>query len=224
MNKRILILILVVSILIIAIGLIGSKYIKNNNKTNDTSNHTIYSNESEFIEDNKKDEIEVNGGENIGNIVIEKGFKSSIVDGNSEEELIRNNWLVNESKFSIKERIQAKNVAENFVQAIASFDIEKPKETVDLAVKYVVDEKKEEIESLYIYLGKNQSIKKKVIEEVESMEIENGAENDYIIFEVGVYASAIDQYDQKLKRDYEDYEVTLLKINGEYKVVSYRVV
>ncbi len=105
-------------------------------------------------------------------IVIEPGFKTSIGTGTSDEEIRYNNKLLSKSKFSLKERIKAKNIAENFVQAISSFDIEKPKETVDLAVKYVADPLKEEVRMLYAYLGKNQTVKRCVIDEVESYEVE----------------------------------------------------
>src|SRR5699024_5811360 len=115
---------------------------------------------------------------------------------NNDKELIEDNNLVNDSKFSIDERLAAKKVAENFIQAIESFDISKPKETVEEALKYVVDDKKEEIESLYIYLGKNQDIKKKIIDEVKSYEVENEYNNDYILFDVYVNWSVIDKYDQ----------------------------
>lgn len=155
---------------------------------------------------------------------IDDDFKTSIQVSNDEKELIQNNNLVNDSKFSIDERLEAKKVAENFIQAIESFDINKPKETVEEALKYVVDKKKEEIESLYIYLGKNQDIKKKIIDEVKSYEVENEYNNDYILFDVYVNWSVVDKYDQISNSGGSSYEVKLLKFNGEYKVVEYRVI
>jgi len=157
-------------------------------------------------------------------IIVENGFKTTISNGSSDEEIKRNNNLLDKSKFTLKERIKAKNVAENFVQAIESFDIEKPKETVELAVKYVADELKPEVEALYMYLGKNQDIKKKVIEEVQSYEKENEYDNDYILFDVYVKWNVVDQYDQVANTGRSSYEVKLLKINDKYKVVSYRVI
>ena len=142
-------------------------------------------------------------------IVVESGFKTSIGTGSTDEEIRYNNKLLSESKFSLKERIKAKNVAENFVQAITSFDIEKSKETVALAVKYVADSIKKEVESLYIYLGKNEIIKKRIIDEVESYELENEYDNEYILFNVGVGWSAVDQYDQISNDGYDRYEVKL---------------
>lgn len=157
-------------------------------------------------------------------IIVEKGFKTTIINGGSDEEIKKNNNLLDESKFNLKERIKAKNVAENFIQAIESFDIEKPKETVELAVKYVADELKPEVESLYMYLGKNQDIKRKGIEELQSYERENKYDNDYILFDVYVKWNVVDQYDQTANTGRSSYEVKLLKFNDKYKVVSYRVI
>ena len=75
-----------------------------------------------------------------------------------------------------------------------------------------------------MYLGKNQDIKKKVIEEVQSYEKENEYENDYILFDVYVKWNVVDQYDQVANSGRSSYEVKLLKINDKYKVVSYRVI
>ena len=174
-------------------------------------------------------------GQNLSKIILYGSYARMDYDASSDvdimilvtlsdEEIKKNNNLLNESKFSLKERIKAKNVAENFVQAIESFDIEKPKETVELAVKYVADELKPEVEALYMYLGKNQDIKKKVIEEVQSYEKENEYENDYILFDVYVKWNVVDQYDQVANSGRSSYEVKLLKNNDKYKVVSYRVI
>ncbi|WP_294196881.1 hypothetical protein [uncultured Clostridium sp.] len=188
--------------------------VEENNISNENSNK-VYDLDKEL--ENNKDEFSKD-------IIIEKGFKTSITNGNSDEEIKKNNFLLDTNKFSLDERIKAKNVAENFVQAIESFDIENIKETVDLAVKYSADELKEEVEALYMYLGKNQDIKKKTIEEVKSYEEENKYDNDYILFDVYVKWNVIDQYDQICNSGRSSYEVKLLKFNNKYKVVSYRVI
>jgi len=179
--------------------------------------------ESEHDLDKALDEVKEDSLVNSRDIVIENGFKTSIASGSTEEEVIKKNLLLKESKFSIDERIKAKNIAENFAQAIESFDIEKPQETIDLAVKHVADELKEQVQYLYMYLGKNQDIKRKTISKVESYEVANRYDNDYIIFEVWAYWEVTDQYDQVSNSGMESYEVTLLKINNQYKVTSYRV-
>lgn len=198
----------------------------NNIEQNSNENSNNFNEEIESIYDLDK-ELDKSDNENNfmeEDIIVENGFKTTISNGSSDEEIKRNNNLLDKSKFTLKERIKAKNVAENFVQAIESFDIEKPKETVELAVKYVADELKPEVEALYMYLGKNQDIKKKVIEEVQSYEKENEYDNDYILFDVYVKWNVVDQYDQVANTGRSSYEVKLLKINDKYKVVSYRVI
>lgn len=199
--------------------------IKNKQEHNNISveENDISNENSDKVYDLDK-ELENNKDEFSKDIIIEKGFKTSITNGNSDEEIKKNNFLLDTNKFSLDERIKAKNVAENFVQAIESFDIENIKETVDLAVKYSADELKEEVEALYMYLGKNQDIKKKTIEEVKSYEEENKYDNDYILFDVYVKWNVIDQYDQICNSCRSSYEVKLLKFNNKYKVVSYRVI
>jgi len=193
-------------------------------KPNENSNNFNEESESIYDLDKELDKLDKKNNFMEEDIVVEKGFKSTILNGSSDEEIKKNNNLLDESKFSLKERIKAKNVAENFIQAIESFDIEKPKETVELAVKYVADELKLEVEALYMYLGKNQDIKKKVIEEVQSYEKENEYDNDYILFDVYVKWNVVDQYNQVANSGRSSYEVKLLKINDKYKVVSYRVI
>lgn len=93
--------------------------VEENNISNENSNK-VYDLDKEL--ENNKDEFSKD-------IIIEKGFKTSITNGNSDEEIKKNNFLLDTNKFSLDERIKAKNVAENFVQAIESFDIENIKET-----------------------------------------------------------------------------------------------
>ncbi|MBD7916291.1 hypothetical protein H9660_14180 [Clostridium sp. Sa3CUN1] len=207
-NKAVIITVIGAAAVLLISYFISAKDSSNVNPTdNIISENTNDTETNYYIENNSDDD-----------------FKTSIQLSNDEKELIQNNNLVNDSKFSIDERLEAKKVAENFIQAIESFDINKPKETVEEALKYVVDEKKEEIESLYIYLGKNQDIKKKIIDEVKSYEVENEYNNDYILFDVYVNWSVVDKYDQISNSGGSSYEVKLLKFNGEYKVVEYRVI
>lgn len=239
MNKNKVLITVIATVVLSSVMIIGAKTInKNNNDESkakveqmleENSNNFVNVNDNkdkeelEYDLDKALDDVKKDSLINSSDIVVEKGFKTSIANGSTDEELIEKNLLVKESKFSINERIKAKNVAENFVQAIESFDIEKPQETIDLAVKNVADELKQEVEALYIHLGKNQDIKKKTISKVESYEVANKYDNDYIIFEVWAYWDVVDKYDQVSNSGMESYEVTLLKINNQYKVTSYRI-
>lgn len=222
--KKKLIIGIVSAVIIVLIVVVGKDFINDTkNKNTQTNSEEVISNkgneeETIYEVDKEKDKKEDNG-----DIVVEKGFTTSIVKGSTDEENIQKNNLLEKSKFSIDERIKAKNVAENFTQAIESFDVKEPKEAVQLAVKYVDDKLKPEVESLYTYLGKNQDIKRKTADRVESYEVENKYDNDYIFFEVYVDWSVTDQYDQISNKGYTSYEVQLLKVNDKYKVVSYRV-
>lgn len=215
-------IIILIILLVVSFG--GYKYYEFNKESKkkkeiieENTNNNNANDEFTLNEDLEKEEATLN----YNGIKIEDGFKTSIANGNTNEQIRKNNYLLESSKFSIEERIKAKNVAENFVQAIESFDIEKPKETVAKAVKYVVDEKKNEVEMLYAYLGKNQTIKRKIIDSVKSYELDNKYDNDYIIFDVYVNWSVIDNYNQVSNQDGVSYEVKLLKINNEYKVIEY---
>ncbi|WP_313885129.1 hypothetical protein [Clostridium faecium] len=204
-----------------------------NNLTKDTKNTQIEQTVNENInlenKDIKESENTINKEVENNNIKIETpvedGFKTTIVDGESQDELITKNFLVpeSESKISVKDRLEAKRVAENFVQAISSFDIEKPKETVEKATKYVHQDKVKEIESQYIFLGKNKDIKKTIIEDLYSEEERNKEDNDYLYFRVSVNWSVIDKYNQKVNGSSESYIVQLLKVDGQYKVFQYHI-
>lgn len=141
----------------------------------------------------------------------------------SDENLIKENNLLNDSKVDVKDRIEAKKVAENFVKAITIFNFEKPDGMAENAVKYVCNDKKKEIESLYIHLGKSEDVKKTILDSIDSEEVENNENNDYIYFRVSVKWSAIDKNNQKINGGDETYMTKLLKENGEYKVFEYWV-
>lgn len=228
MKIKHLIIIFFMLVGILSAVLVGKDLIKDINNKQDYTNNLEEKADENFNNANEETDsiYDLDNENNLmeKDIIIEKGFKTTIITTGSSEEIKKNNNLLDESKFTLNERIKAKNVAENFIQAIESFDIEKPKETVDLAVKYTADELKSEVESLYMYLGKNQDIKKKVIEEVKSYERENKYNNDYILFDVYVKWNIVDQYDQIANSGRSSYEVKLLKFNDKYKVVSYRVI
>ena len=220
---------IICTLVIILLGGFGSfKYI-NNKKSNEKVTSMIEENTSK--ENKNKDKIKLEDKEtevkenenNSDGIEVPEGFKTSIASGNTEEEIIKNNNLLEKSKFSVEERLKAKNVAENFIQAIERFDKDKIKEQLGLITKYVVDDKKEELENLYGYTGRTTDKIKSIITNVKSYEALNEYENDYILFEVYVRCDVIDGYNQVSNKTNEGYRVKLLKINNEYKVVEYLV-
>lgn len=156
-------------------------------------------------------------------IPVENGFKTTITGGSNEQEVIDNNILLENSSIPIVDRLEAKRVAENFVQAIVSFDISDKDSTVEKAVKYVTKDKVDEVRSFYKNLGLNQDIKKTVITNLYSEEEENKENNLYLYFYVAVDVDLIDKYDQETKGTGDSYEVKLIKEDGKYKVVEYHI-
>ncbi|MPU17554.1 hypothetical protein FGL68_21105 [Acinetobacter baumannii] len=187
-------------------------------------------NEDVFSEDNETDKKEEKKDEQNTedkgaklSTKVEEGFKTTIVSGSSDEEIIKNNNFITDSKISIQDRLEAKRVAENFVQAITAFDISDVEGTAKRPVKYVSKDKVKEIEGLYLFLGKSKEIKKSIVDEVYTTEKENKDGNDYIYFRVTVEWHCIDKNDQKISGGDESYMCQLLKEDGVYKVFQYHV-
>ncbi|MDY6226524.1 MAG: hypothetical protein SPH93_02410 [Clostridium sp.] len=221
-------------IIVLVGGLASFKYISNKKSSEKVAsmieeNTTKENKDESKLEDekNKEDKIteeKENENENNSNgIEVPEGFKTSIASGNTDQEIIKNNNLLEKSKFSIYERLKAKNVAENFIQAIERFDKDKIKEQLELITKYVADDKKEELENLYGYTGRTTDKIKSIITNVKSIEVRNEYDNDYILLDVYVRCDVVDGYNQVSNRTNEGYRVKLLKINNEYKVVEYLV-
>lgn len=152
---------------------------------------------------------------------VEDGFLTTINLDGTEEELRKNNNLREDSKMSVEDQLQAKNVAENFVQAIVSFNIDEPKETIARATKHVVPEIKEEVESLFINLGKYDTVKKSIVVELRSTEKQQDPRNDYLTFNITALTNVVDKYGQQVDGSIPTYEVKVLKIDGVWKVVQY---
>ncbi|MGN0026318.1 MAG: hypothetical protein ACI33I_04860 [Clostridium sp.] len=226
-NKK-LNLIIVPLVIVLVGGLATFKYISNKN-TKEKINAMIEENTNKKNknkdEEKKEDKIteEKENENNSNGIEVPEGFKTSIATGNTDQEIIKNNNLLEKSKFSIDERLKAKNVAENFIQAIERFDKDKIKEQLALITKYAADDKKEELENLYGYTGRTTDKIKSIITEVTSQEMKNEYDNDYILFDVYVMCDVVDSYNQVSNKTNEGYRVKLLKINNEYKVVEYLV-
>ena len=226
-NKK-LNLIIVPLVIVLLGGLATFKYISNKN-AKENINAMIEENTNKKNknkdEEKKEDKIteEKENENNSNGIEVPEGFKTSIASGNTDQEIIKNNNLLEKSKFSIDERLKAKNVAENFIQAIERFDKDKIKEQLALITKYAAEDKKQELENLYGYTGRTTDKIKSVITEVKSYEDKNEYDNDYILFSVYVKCDIVDSYDQISNKTSESYRVKLLKINNEYKVVEYLV-
>ena len=152
---------------------------------------------------------------------VEDGFLTTIQGGSTDEEVVKNNLLLKDSNISIEDRLEAKRVAENFVQTLASFEDGKNEKYKKIASRYVVDDLDDFIENLFLDIS-NDKIKRFEITELRSEECRNEDENDYLYFRVVVSRNMIDKYDQGFKAESECDLITLLKVDGKYKVINFK--
>lgn len=216
-NKKILSIVIVIVFAVSGAYVTYSK-IKNIKKEKEViQNKELITNEN-TAEKETTENIEQESNEKYP---VEDGFLTTIKLDGTKEELRKNNNLREDSKMSVEDQLQAKNVAENFVQAIVSFNIEEPKETIARATKHVVPEIKEEVESLFINLGKYDTVKKSIVVELRSTEKQQDPRNDYLTFNITALTNVVDKYGQQVDGSIPTYEVKVLKIDGVWKVVQY---
>lgn len=157
--------------------------------------------------------------QNTASVNVNDSGQSNI----NKKDIENKNNLIEGNNISIKDKLGAKKVAENFIKAITIFDFKNPNGMAENAIKYVCNDKKNEVKSLYIHLGKGEEVKKTVLDNIESEEVKNEEDNDYILFRVHIKWNAIDKNNQKINGGDETYMTKLLKENGEYKVFEYWV-
>ena len=153
---------------------------------------------------------------------VEDGFLTTIKGGSTDEEVIENNLLLEDSNISIEDRLEAKRIAENFVQAFVILDVGKNETYMNIALKYAVDDLQIPIKADLSDYGKNIWVKG-ILKSVYSEEITNEDNNDYIYINVIASAEYFDKYNQSAGEYSEHYLVKLLKIDGEIKVIDYKL-
>ena len=183
--------------------------IESNNNTSD------YSNEEEAT--------------SVDNIVkIEKGYKSSIIQGSTDRETLEINnieWIKEywwNDHFSFQELIQSKNVAENFAQGIALYESSNPDKHVNKAKKYASKDcfVRDMIEP-FSWPGAKENIKEMQLENVESDSFEYVIDEGRLYYSVIVYWNWIDNRDVIVSKGNTEYVVGAEKIDNEFKVVDY---
>lgn len=215
-------------VVLLLVGFIGYIVLNSSNKNN---NNVQISKEKNIVKIDKEDSDIIEENNLDDQVGMEKGFMTSIKEGNTEEEVVENNILLNSDKIKVEDKLLAKRTAENFVQALTSFDIDDKKETVDRASKYVDKDMKKDIENMFVGLGKNEDIKRTIIKSVYSEEWRNkdntgvigsgNVDNDYLYFYVSVSTNYVDNYDKEIEGNGETGVVKLLNEDGEYKVIAY---
>uniref|UniRef100_UPI0024BD1838 hypothetical protein n=1 Tax=Clostridium perfringens TaxID=1502 RepID=UPI0024BD1838 len=160
------------------------------------------------VEENKKD-----------NKIVEKSNEEN--KGLSDEELKKKYYLLQNSNISVKDRVEASEVARKFAKDMTEFDINNPKKNEEEALSLVSTDIDKEVEGYFITLGQSKEIKEKKVTKIRSEERNNKDNNGYVYIYVTVVYDNIDGNNQK-KQDSKSYKMQLLKIDNEYKITSYK--
>ena len=209
-TKIILIGVFIVAFSIIAFKTFDKKDDKNNNQI--TNNTTIVNNDST----SSKTEEKSNDNKNDSD--------TTVVWEGTDSELIKKNRLLVDSNKSIKDRLEAKEVAEKFVKAITIIDVNDTKKSLNEALQYVGDEEEKSIlENEFRNAFGRTGIKEVKLKKMTSYEVRNEDNNDYIIFEVNDEFDYVDKHNQIIEGGNPYYKVTLLKIDGKFKVIGCRL-
>ena len=153
------------------------------------------------------------------NTVIEEDTDKN--KGLSDEELKKKYYLLEHSKISVKDRVEASEVARKFAKDITEFDINDPKKNEAEALSLVSTDIDKEVQGYFMTLGQSKDIKEKKITKIRSEEERNKDDNGYVYIYVTVVYDGIDENNEK-KQDSKSYKMQLLKIDGKYKVTSYK--
>ncbi|MDK0763493.1 hypothetical protein P5E87_11735 [Clostridium perfringens] len=160
------------------------------------------------VEENKKD-----------NKIVEKSNEEN--RGLSDEELKKKYYLLQNSNISVKDRVEASEVARKFAKDMTEFDINNPKKNEEEALSLVSTDIDKEVEGYFITLGQSNDIKEKKIKSIRSEENSNWGK-DYV--EVHVFLEYDITYEKGNKETSKGigYDIKLEKIDGKYKVTSYK--
>lgn len=161
-------------------------------------------------------------------IKIEDGYKSSIIQGDTDIETLYINeieWVKEywwNDNFSFEELIQSKNVAENFAQGIALYEKINPNKYVNKAKKYAAkDCFVRDMIQPFSWPGAKENTKEMQLESVESESFEYVIDEGRLYYTVTVYWNWIDNRDIVVSKGYTEYIIGVEKINNEFKVVDY---
>ncbi|MDQ0149628.1 hypothetical protein ACFO6R_16035 [Eubacterium multiforme] len=156
---------------------------------------------------------------------LNKNDISKSINGLSDQELMKKYLLLKDSKVPVKDRSEASEVARKFAKAITEYNSNNPKEGEKEALSCVSKDIYNDVQGMFITKGKDKDsdIKEKNILRIRSEERVNSEDNGYIYIKVTPIYTVIDKHNQK-RDDSTSYVIQLLKVNGEYKVTSFRVI
>ncbi|AMN34789.1 hypothetical protein ACSXC4_10400 [Clostridium perfringens] len=165
---------------------------------------------------NKQEVAKVETSNN--NVISEQNDENK---GLSDEELKKKYYLLENSNISVNDRVEASEVARKFAKDMTEFDINDPKKNEAEALSLVSTDIDKEVQGYFMTLGQSKEIKEKKITKIRSEERNNKDDNGYIYIYVTVAYDSIDENNEK-KQDSKSYKMQLLKIDGKYKVTSYK--
>ncbi|EOU2001615.1 hypothetical protein C4D40_14645 [Clostridium perfringens] len=170
------------------------------------------------LKNNKQEPIKVEENKKDNKIVEKSNEENKEL---SDEELKKKYYLLQNSNISVKDRVEASEVARKFAKDMTEFDINNPKKNEEEALSLVSTDIDREVEGYFITLGQSKEIKEKKVTKIRSEERNNKDNNGYVYIYVTVVYDNIDENNQK-KQDSKSYKMQLLKIDNEYKITSYK--
>ena len=166
---------------------------------------------------NKQEVAKVETSNKNNNVISEQNDENK---GLSDEELKKKYYLLENSNISVKDRVEASEVARKFAKDITEFDINDPKKNEAEALSLVSTDIDKEVQGYFMTLGQSKDIKEKKIKSIRSEEGSNWGK-DYIEIHVYLEYEIIDNNDNKESKSI-GYYIRLSKIDGKYKVTSYK--
>lgn len=166
---------------------------------------------------NKQEVTKVETSNKNNNEISEQNDENK---GLSDEELKKKYYLLENSNISVKDRVEASEVARKFAKDMTEFDINDPKKNEAEALSLVSTDIDKEVQGYFMTLGQSKDIKEKKIKSIRSEEGSNWGK-DYIEIHVYLEYEIIDNNDNKESKSI-GYYIRLSKIDGKYKVTSYK--
>ncbi|MDM0612425.1 hypothetical protein QTH09_15530 [Clostridium perfringens] len=167
---------------------------------------------------NKQEVPKVETSNKNNNVISEQNDENK---GLSDEELKKKYYLLENSNISVKDRVEASEVARKFAKDITEFDINDPKKNEAEALSLVSTDIDKEVQGYFMTLGQSKEIKEKKITKIRSEERSNWGKDKYVYVYVYVGYEIVDENDSKDTKGIS-YEIQLSKIDGKYKVTSYK--
>ncbi|ELC8466038.1 hypothetical protein QYB60_001753 [Clostridium perfringens] len=167
---------------------------------------------------NKQEVAKVETSNKNNNVISEQNDENK---GLSDEELKKKYYLLENSNILVKDRVEASEVARKFAKDMTEFDINDPKKNEAEALSLVSTDIDKEVQGYFMTLGQSKEIKEKKITKIRSEERNNKDDNGYIYIYVTVAYDSTDENNEN-KQDSKSYKMQLLKIDGKYKVTSYK--